>query len=164
GYTSYKQAPPPRYAPAVNAHGPCCCERRLRWRMNFILRRASATLRFFFSRASSWKRLCLRVRRWPDLLTSLRRRMMTESTLSPERVLILIDCRGAARGAEVRAGWKAEAVPASAPTINAATRRIVVAFFVSRCWRRAVLFAEQACVPRGCLEARCGTAIGSAVT
>ena len=57
---------------------------------------------------------------------------MTESTLSPERVLILIDCRGAARGAEVRAGWKAEAVPASAPTINAATRRIVVAFFSYR--------------------------------
>ena len=77
---------------------------------------------------------------------------MTESTLSPERVLILIDCRGAARGAEVRAGWKAEAVPASAPTINAATRRIVVAFFpfallASNC------VPEQAWVLQGCSEA-----------
>merc|ERR1719247_3549676 len=66
--------------------------------MNFILRRASETLRFLFSRASSWKRLWRSVRRWPDLFTSLRKRMMTESTLSPERVLILIELRGATRG------------------------------------------------------------------
>ena len=51
---------------------------------------------------------------------------MTESTLSPERVLILMLLRGAARAVVWRGAWKALTVlPARAPTMRAATRRIV---------------------------------------
>ena len=78
------------------------------------------------------------------MLTSLRRRMMTESTLSPERVLILIDCRGA-RAAVGRGAWKAlgPARGAHDYASDAAHR----AAFSYRAWGRAVLFAEQAWVP-----------------
>ena len=82
---------------------------------------------------------------------------MTESTLSPERVLILIDCRGAARAAVCRGAWKAFA-PARAPTISAATRRIV-AFFFYRLLASSGTFDDNACVPRSVLTGpRCAIA------
>merc|ERR1719282_1119326 len=100
-------------------------ERRLRWRWNLTLRRASASLRFFFSRASSWYRLCRSVRRWPDLLTSRRRRMMTESTDSPLRTLILMLSSGAAfTGAGAALG--AVKADADATRARARNRRIAV--------------------------------------
>ena len=83
---------------------------------------------------------------------------MTESTLSPERVLILMLLRGAARAVVCRGAWKALAVPARAPTMRAATRRIV-AFFFYRLLASSGTFDDNACVPRSVLTGpRCAIA------